>query len=192
MKHKFIRTELFVILVLILIISVSCSVFKPAFKGQAVEPLAAAPEINMTDHNGDPFQLSEMRGKVVLVFFGFTNCVDECPVTMAHIKLALESLGNEAKNVQVVLVSTDPVRDTPVALQDFLGKFDPSYLGIPGSVDELKRIWNDYGVVVQDGGETHSSLTYVVDKKGNLQLTFDPEATPEDIASDLKILLAEN
>ena len=192
MKHKFIRTELFVILVLILIISVSCSVFKPAFKGQVVEPLAAAPEINMTDHNGDPFQLSEMRGKVILVFFGFTNCVDECPVTMAHIKLALESLGNEAKNVQVVLVSTDPVRDTPMALQDFLGKFDPSYLGIPGSVDELKRIWNDYGVVVQDGGETHSSLTYVVDKKGNLQLTFDPEATPEDIASDLKILLAEN
>jgi protein SCO1/2 len=192
MKHKFIRTELFVILVLILIISVSCSVFKPAFKGQVVEPLAAAPEINMMDHNGDPFQLSEMRGKVILVFFGFTNCVDECPVTMAHIKLALESLGNEAKNVQVVLVSTDPVRDTPMALQDFLGKFDPSYLGIPGSVDELKRIWNDYGVVVQDGGETHSSLTYVVDKKGNLQLTFDPEATPEDIASDLKILLAEN
>jgi protein SCO1 len=192
MKHKFIRTELFVILVLILIISVSCSVFKPAFKGQVVEPLAAAPEINMMDHNGDPFQLSEMRGKVILVFFGFTNCVDECPVTMAHIKLALESLGNEAKNVQVVLVSTDPVRDTPMALQDFLGKFDPSYLGIPGSVDELKRIWNDYGVVVQDGGETHSSLTYVVDKKGNLQLTFDPEAAPEDIASDLKILLAEN
>jgi protein SCO1 len=192
MKRKFLQIERIASLVLILIISVSCSGFKPVFKGQAVEPLAAAPEINMTDQNGNPFQLSAMRGKVVLVFFGFTNCVDECPVTLAHIKLALESLGNDAKNVQVVLVSTDPVRDTPMALQDFLGKFDPSYTGIPGTLDGLKKIWSDYGVVVLDGGETHSSFTYVIDKQGNLQLTFDPEATPEDIASDIKILLTEN
>ena len=192
MMRKFFQIEFIMSLMLILIISVSCSAFKPAFKGQVVDPLAAAPDINMIDQNGNPFQLSEMRGKVVLVFFGFTNCIDECPVTLAHIKLAIESLGNDAKDVQVVLVSTDPVRDTPMALQDFLGKFDASYLGIPGSVDELTKIWNDYGVVVLDGGETHSSLTYVIDKKGNLQLTFDPETTPEDIASDLKILLAEN
>lgn len=192
MKRIFFQIERIVSLMLILIISVSCSMFKPAFKGQVVEPLAAAPEINMTDQNGNPFQLSAMRGKVVLVFFGFTNCVDECPLTMAHIKLALESLGNDAKNVQVVLVSTDPVRDTPMALQDFLGKFDPSYTGIPGTLDELKKIWSDYEVVVLDGGETHSSFTYIIDKQGNLQVTFDPEATPEDIASDIKILLAEN
>jgi protein SCO1 len=192
MKHKLFRIEFFINLFLVLVTTASCSVFKPAFKGEVVKPLAVAPEINMTDQNGNPFQLSAIRGKVVLVFFGFTNCVDECPLTMAHIKLALESLGNDAKDVQVVLVSTDPVRDTPQALQDFLGKFDPSYTGIPGSMDELKKIWNDYGVVVLDGGETHSSFTYVIDKKGNLQLTFDPEATPEDIASDLKILLADN
>ena len=192
MKHKLFRIEFFINLFLVLVTTASCSVFQPAFKGEVVKPLAAAPEINMADQNGNPFQLSAMRGKVVLVFFGFTNCVDECPLTMAHIKLALESLGNDAKDVQVVLVSTDPVRDTPQALQDFLGKFDPSYAGIPGTVDELKKIWNDYGVVVLDGGETHSSLTYVVDKKGNIKLTFNPEATSEDIASDLKILLAEN
>jgi protein SCO1/2 len=191
-NHKLFRFELFVNLFLVLVTTVSCSAFKPAFKGEVVKPLAAAPEISMTDQNGSSFQLSAMHGKVVLVFFGFTNCVDECPLTMAHIKLALESLGNDAKDVQVVLVSTDPVRDTPQALQDFLGKFDPSYKGIPGTVDELKKIWNDYGVVVLDGGETHSSLTYVVDKQGNLKLTFDPEADPKDIASDLKILLAEN
>jgi protein SCO1/2 len=190
MMRKFFQIERIVSLVLILIISVSCSVFKPAFKGQVVEPLAAAPEINMTDQNGDPFQLSEMRGKVVLVFFGFTNCVDECPLAMAHIKLALQSLGDNARDVQVVMVSTDPVRDTPQALQNFLGKFDPSYLGIPGSVDSLTKLWNDYGVVVLDGGETHSSFTYVIDTRGSLRLTFDPETTPEDMASDLKILLA--
>jgi protein SCO1/2 len=191
MKQKF-SLIAYTTVVLLTFALASCSAFSPAFKGEKVTPVTSAPQINMADQNGDPFQLSAMRGKVVLVFFGFTNCVDECPLTMAHIKLAVESLGNDAKNVQVVLVSTDPVRDTPQALQDFLGKFDPSYTGIPGSVDELKKVWNDYGVVVLDGGETHSSLTYVIDKQGNIQLTFDPEAAPEDIASDLKILLAEN
>jgi protein SCO1 len=170
----------------------SCSAFKPSFKSEVVNPITAAPEISMTDQNGKPFQLSEMHGKVILVFFGFTNCVDECPLTMANIKQAREMVGDRARNVQVVLVSTDPVRDTPQALQDFLGKFDKSFLGIPGSLDDLKTIWKNYGVEVLDGGGTHSSFTYVIDQGGSLRLKFDPETTPEDIASDLKILLAEN
>jgi protein SCO1 len=190
MKHRLqlIGYSIFIVLFAL----TSCSAFKPSFKSEAFNPVTAAPEISMTDQSGKPFQLSAMHGKVVLVFFGFTNCVDECPLTMANIKQAREILGDGAKDVQVVLVSTDPVRDTPQALQDFLGKFDKSFLGIPGSVDDLKKIWNEYGVEVLDGGETHSSFTYVIDKGGSLRLKFDPETTPEDIASDLKILLAEN
>ena len=113
----------------LLLASASCSAFRPSFKGEMVKPPKAAPEISLTDQNGNPFQLSAMQGKVVLVFFGFTNCVDECPLTMAHIKQALEMLGDSARDVQVVLVSTDPVRDTPQILQDYLKKFDPAYLG---------------------------------------------------------------
>jgi protein SCO1 len=178
--------------ILFLFLADSCSAFGASFKGEIVKPSKAAPEISLTDQNGDPFQLSGMQGKVVLVFFGFTNCVDECPLTMAHIKQALGILGGDAKNVQVVLVSTDPVRDTPQVLQEYLKKFDPAYVGISGSVDQLTAVWNDYEVTVLDGGETHSSFTYVIDKRGDLRLTFDPETAPEDIASDLKILLAEN
>ncbi len=170
---------------------VSCSVMSPSFKGEVVQPIAAAPEINMIDYNGQNFQLRNLRGDVVLVFFGFTNCVDECPLTMAHLKLALESLGEGAGKVHVVMVSTDPVRDTPQALHDFMNKFNSAFLGIPGSIDGLTKIWNDYGVTVLNGGETHSSFTYVVDKKGNLRLHLDPDMEPQDIASDLKILLSE-
>jgi protein SCO1/2 len=93
--------------------------------------------------------------------------------------------------VQVVLISTDPVRDTPNALRDFLGKFNPTFLGIPGTVDQLTEVWSNYDIVVMDAGETHSSFTYVVDKEGNLRLKIDAEILPEEIASDLKILLAE-
>lgn len=182
----------FKLFVLIIFMSVvSCTALKPAFKGEEVEPVASAPEIKLADHNGQMFQLSEQRGQVVLVFFGFTNCVDECPLTMAHLKLALEALGSQAGQVQVVMVSTDPVRDTPQALGNFMNKFNPAFLGIPGTVDELSNVWDEYGVTVLDGGETHSSFTYVVDKQGRLRLNFDPEMAPEDIASDLKVLLSE-
>ncbi len=181
------RKPFLLVCAILLFVLSSCA----SFKGEKVNPVTAAPEISMMDQNGNPFQLSGMQGKVVLVFFGFTNCVDECPLTMAHIKQALGILGASAGDVRVVLVSTDPIRDTPQALQDFLGKFDPSYIGIPGTVDQLSKLWDAYDVEVLDGGETHSSFTYVIDKGGRLRLRFDPETAPEDMASDLKILLAE-
>ncbi|MFT3894361.1 MAG: SCO family protein [Anaerolineales bacterium] len=164
---------------------------KASFRGEAVDPSAPAGEIDLPDQNGNNFRLSEMRGHVVLVFFGFTNCVDECPLTMAYIKLALEQLGDSSQNVRVVLVSTDPVRDSRKALKGYLDKFNPSFVGITGAYDDLKTIWDAYGVTVLEGGETHSSFTYMIDKNGNLRATFEPEAKPEDIAHDLDILLSE-
>jgi protein SCO1/2 len=90
------------------------------------------------------------------------------------------------------MVSTDPVRDTPEALGNFLGAFNPAFIGIPGTPEELAKIYKDYGVVVLEGGETHSSYTYVVDQKGNLRLTFSPDTQPDDISADLKILLTQD
>src|SRR5215831_17287073 len=89
------------------VVLVGCSA-KPNFHGGVIDPPFAAPEIKMVDQNGNPFQLSTDRGRVVLVFFGYTNCPDECPATMAHIKLALDAVGDTARNIQVVFVTTDP------------------------------------------------------------------------------------
>ena len=164
---------------------------KPAFHNEVISPPIPAAEINMVDDQGNPFRMSDMHGKVVLLYFGFVNCPDECPLTMAHIKQALGTLGTDAQDVRVVMVSTDPVRDTPQAMSDFLSNFDPSFIGIPGNPDDLAKVYQDYGVVVLDGGETHSSYTYVIDRDGNLRLTFVPDSGPEDIASDLETLLAE-
>jgi protein SCO1/2 len=169
----------------------ACAAPKPAFHNEVIDPPVAAAEIKMIDHTGKPFQLSSERGKVVLMYFGFVNCPDECPLTMAHIKQALEMLGDQAQNVQVVMISTDPVRDTPEALGNFLGAFNPTFIGIPGTSEELAKIYKDYGVTVLDGGETHSSYTYVIDQNGNLRLTFSPDTQPDDITADLKILLTQ-
>jgi protein SCO1/2 len=179
------------ILLLLSVFLNGCSLFKPSFKGGVIDPPLPAPEIQMADHNGNQFKLSDYRSKIVLIFFGYTNCPDECPATMAHLKLALDALGNNAKDVQVVMVTTDPVRDTPQALKDFLAHFSPTFLGIPGTQEQLQKVWSDYGVTVLDGGETHSSFTYVVDKSGDIRETFNPDTTSDEMASDLKILLKE-
>jgi protein SCO1/2 len=170
----------------------ACAAPKPACHNEVIDPPVAAAEIKMIDHTGKPFQLSNERGKVVLVTFGFVNCPEECPLTMAHIKLALDKLGDQAAKVQVVLVSTDPMRDTPQAMGNFLGAFNSSFVGIPGKPEELAKIYQEYGVVVLDGGETHSSYTYVIDQNGNLRLTFLPDTEPDDIAADLETLLAQD
>src|SRR5689334_13381017 len=162
---------------------------QPSLKGSIITPPWTAPEIKLTDHNGQSYTLSDQRGKVVLLYFGYVNCPDECPLTMAHLKLARESLGDRAQDVQVIMVSTDPVRDTPQALKDFMGHFDPSFLGLTGTRAELQRVWRGYGVAVEDGGETHSVFLYVIDPAGNVRETFLPEAEPKDIAADVSLLL---
>lgn len=162
---------------------------RATLQGAAINPPWVAPEINLTDHNGQPFKLSNQRGKAVLLYFGYTNCPDECPLTMAHLKLALDALGDRAQDVQVAMISTDPVRDTPQALKDFMGHFNPSFLGLTGTQQELQKVWMDYGVTVEAGGETHSLYIYVIDPAGNVRETFLPSSEPTQITSDLKLLL---
>jgi len=180
--------------ILVLLITVAAIVYitnNPTFKGAVITPPWSAPEIKLTDHNGQPFMMSNQRGKVVLLFFGYTNCPDECPLTMAHLKLVLESLGNQAKDVQVVMVSTDPARDTPQALKDFMNHFNPSFLGLTGPLGELQKAWRGYGVTVEGGGETHSTYLYVIDPSGNIRETFLPDEEPKNIAADVRLLLKE-
>jgi len=177
---------LVLLIVAIAIVSVNSA---PSFRGALITPPWQAPEIQLTDHNGQPFTLSSQRGKVVLLYFGYVNCPDECPLTMAHLKLARESLGNQAKDVQVAMISTDPKRDTPEALKDFMTHFDPSFLGLTGTLQELQKTWKVYGVTVEDSGETHSTYLYVIDPAGNVRETFLPDSEPNSIASDIRLLL---
>jgi len=157
-----------------------------------IDPPKPIPEIRATDVRGQEFRLDILRGKVVLVYFGYLNCPLECPLTMAHLKQALDLLGPDARRVQVVMVSTDPVRDTPQAMTAYLAGYNPSFLGITGTPSDLVEIYRNFGVVVLEGGETHSSFTYVIDPQGDLRLTFVPDSSPGDIAHDLRNLLAQD
>jgi protein SCO1/2 len=189
MQRRLIYVGIGILVLLIGIAAVFVLTNKPSFKGSLISPPWTAPEIKLTDHNGNPFSLSAQRGKVVLLYFGYVNCPDECPLTMAHLKLARASLGDRGSDVQVIMVSTDPVRDTPQALKNFMEHFDPSFLGLTGTPAELQKTWSDYGVAVENGGETHSTFLYVIDPKGNVRETFLPDGEPNDIAKDIGLLL---
>ena len=162
---------------------------KPALHGAVIDPPMAAAEIQLQDFNGQPFALGGLSGKVVILYFGYTNCTTECPLTMAHLKLAVQSIGARAANVRVVMISTDPGRDTPAAMKAFLEAFDPAFIGLVGTPDQLGQVWKDYGVTVEDGGETHSFFTYLIDPRGNFRETFLPDSSPADVASDVRLLL---
>jgi protein SCO1/2 len=188
---------------LILTIGVAALVFaKPAsFRGTTFgEPYPAASEIELTRSDGSSFRLSEMRGNVVLLFFGYTSCPDVCPTTMAELKLALAELSDaDAAQVKVLFVTVDPERDTPERVQEYVGRFNPAFVGLSGSQTELEKIWQAYGVyreIIQGtsaAGYTvdHTARVTVIDQQGNLRISFGFDTPVEDMVHDLKLILKQ-
>lgn len=167
-------------------------------RGSVIEPPVPAAEIALTDQNGRPFRLSDYRGEVVLLFFGYAACPDVCPATLAVLKQARAQLKPEqADRVQVVFITVDPNRDTPALIQEYVSRFDPNFLGLSGTEEELATVWTAYGVFRELGTPnangfyevSHTARVYVVDARGNLSLSFPFGATVEDVTHDLKILL---
>ena len=167
-------------------------------RGSVIDPPMPAAEIALTDQNGQPFRLADYRGKVVLLFFGYTYCPDVCPATMAELRAARAMLKPEdAARVQVVFITVDPARDTAASIQEYVARFDPAFLGLSGTEAELSTVWQAYGVFreieqtdsVAGYLVAHTSRVYVVDVNGNLSLSFAFGTPPDDVANDLRILL---
>lgn len=169
------------------------------FRGTAyTEPYPPAPEIDLARANGTRFRLSETRGDIVLLFFGYTSCPDVCPITMGELKQVLDKLGeNDAKNVKVVFVTVDPRRDTPEAAQKYVDHFDAGFIGLSGSEAELGKIWNGYGIFreIVEGTSAagylvnHTARITLIDQSGNLRLSYGFETPVDDIVHDIKLLL---
>lgn len=158
------------------------------FRGSVISPPAPAADFALTSQTGQATHLSDYRGRYILLFFGYTNCPNECPATMAVLKQVHQDLGDQASRIQVIFISTDPDRDTPQAVGAFVRRFDGSFLGLTGSKAELAKVWADYGVTVLNGGETHSTYVYLIDPAGDLRLTYASVTQPDDIVADLHLL----
>ena len=197
------KTILVGVLSFLLIGLVAAGVFlfaKPAsFRGTVyTEPYPPAAEIELARDNGTNFRLAGMRGKIVLLFFGYTSCPDICPTTMAELKTALDKIGEEnAKNVQVVFVTVDPERDTPQRVQEYVNHFNKDFVVLSGPESQLAKIWSEYGVFreIVEGTSAagylvnHTARVTLIDQDGNLRVSYGFETPVEDIVHDLKLLL---
>lgn len=170
-----------------------------ALKAGTFDPPRAAPEIALPASTGKPFTLSGLRGKVVVLEFGYTSCPYVCPVSLASLAQARTLLGAAAAEVQVLFVTVDPARDTTAHLRDYLGKFDKSFIGVSGSPAQIQAVLKDYGISVtrqamEKQGEYqlgHSSYLYFVDRRGMLRALMPFGRPAADIAHDLAILLKQ-
>lgn len=169
-----------------------------ALKAGVFDPPRAAPEIVLPSSNGTQFKLSSYRGKLVVLEFGYTHCADVCPVSLATLTAARQQLGAAGADVQVVFITVDPARDTPARLRTYLKPFDPSFIGVTGSQQQIDALLKDYGISATkkmvDGSKTdytmhHSSYLYFVDRKG-MQRALMPFGRPaSDFVHDLQLLL---
>jgi protein SCO1/2 len=170
---------------------------KSPFQGVDVTGSSLGGELRLTDQDGKPRALTDFRGKVVVVSFGFTHCPDVCPTTLADLASARKQLGSDASQVQVLFVTVDPKRDSAELLKQYVPAFDPTFIGLRGDEAATERAKKDFHVFSEERvakpGEAytvdHSAQMYVIDRAGRMRLLWNPGTLPAVMASDLRILL---
>lgn len=169
----------------------------PALKSGVFEPPRQAPEFSLRGSDGAELRLSRYRGKVVLLGFGFMNCADVCPVTLAVLAQARQALGPAASEVQVIYVTVDPERDDAATMRAYLANFDRDFVGGTGTPGQLAAVRKDYGITatkVATGKSyaiDHSSFVYLIDRGGKLRSLMPYGRTAADYVHDVKLLLAK-
>ncbi len=173
---------------------------KPSFKAVDITGAEYARELSLTDAEGKRRTLADFKGKVTLVFFGYTQCPDVCPTTLAELAAVKRDLGPDGDRVQGVFVSVDPQRDTPEVLKAYMASFDPGFVALRGTPEEIKTAAQNFKVFyAQVPGKTegsytvdHTAGTYVFDAQGKVRLFVRYGSGAEALRHDLKQLLAEN
>ena len=169
----------------------------PALVGSKIDPPKPMADLSLASQNG-PVSLSDFRGKLVVLFFGFTECTDVCPLTLANFRQALTSLdANQAAQVQIIFVSVDWQRDTPEKMASYTQAFNPTFIGLTGTQSQIDAITKEFGIFYQFGEPDasgnyeveHTSTSMVLNRQGSLLALLPYGMTPPEIASDLKILL---
>jgi len=178
------------------IVLISLALRPHNFSGSILQSPQPAYEFTLTSADG-PVSLSDLRGKVVLIFFGYTFCPDVCPTTLQEMSAVLDLMGKKADQVQPVFVSVDPDRDTPERLKAYLNNLDGRILGITGETALIDEIVTQYGVFYQkrtisESGNyliDHTATSYLIDPEGYLRVVY-PYATPaKGIVEDIQYIL---
>ncbi len=175
----------------------ACSGDKPQFTAIDVTGADYAKDFALTDHNGKPRSLKDFAGKVVVLFFGYTQCPDVCPTSMTELAEVKKLLGTDGDKLQGLFVTVDPARDTPEVLKSYMANFDPTFLALYAAPEALAIIAQDYKVYYKKSeGKTptsytmdHSAGSYIYDTQGKLRLYTRYGSGMAPLAADIKLLL---
>ena len=171
--------------------------FKPyPFFGEVISPSRSRPDFTLQSSTG-PVSLSDFRGKFVLLYFGYTSCPDLCPTTLANLRRAVDNLGSNSDEFQVVFVSVDWKRDTPEHLADYVHAFRPDFVGLTGTQSQIDTVTKNYGIYYKlnppdQGGfysVDHTAIVQVLDPQQNLVLIWPYGILADQMTSDLRGLL---
>jgi protein SCO1/2 len=171
---------------------------KASFKGIDITGAEYARELNLTDADGKPRQLADFKGKVTVVFFGFTQCPDVCPTTLLELAQVKKALGADGDRVQGIFVTVDPERDTAEVLKAYVGSFDAGFVALRGTPEETQAAAKNFKVFyAKVAGKTptsysidHTAGSYVFDPQGRVRLFTRYGTGAEALTHDLKLLLA--
>lgn len=175
----------------------ACSPQQPVFSSIDVTGADYAKGFELTDHNGQVRHLSDFAGKVVVLFFGYTQCPDVCPTSMAELAEIKKALGKDGDRLQGLFVTVDPERDTPALLKSYMANFDPTFLALYTTPDKLTALAKAYKIYFKKvEGKTptsysmdHSAGSYVYDTKGQLRLFTRFGSGPKLLTEDIRLLL---
>ena len=170
---------------------------KPQFQSIDLTDAKYARGFELPDFNGQTRSLQDFRGKLVVVFFGFTQCPDVCPTAMTQLVEVKRQLGADGDKLQAVFITVDPERDTPEVLKAYMANFDPSFVGLRGTPEQLANVAQEFKVYdkkvegKQPGAYTmdHSAASFIYDTQGRLRLYLRPGAGPQVLLDDLRLLL---
>ena len=171
---------------------------KPAFKGIDLTGAEYARTLNLTDQDGRARSLADFKGKVVVLFFGYTQCPDVCPTTMMEVAEVKKSLGADGDKVQGVFVTIDPERDTAALLKAYLASFDKSFIALRGDDDETRAVVKEFKVYAgkvpgkEPGSYSmdHTAASFLFDPQGRVRVFEKYGSGPQALADDIKQLLA--
>ncbi len=170
------------------------------FLGADITGADYARTLALPDVNGQPRTLGDFKGKVTVVFFGYTQCPDVCPTTMTELAQVKKSLGADGDKLQAVFVTIDPERDTPEILKSYMASFDPSFVALRGTLEQTQATAKEFKVYFAkvpgktEGSYTmdHSAGAFILDTKGNVRLFERYGAGAEGLAADVKALIAQS
>jgi len=177
----------------------ACSPEAAKFRSTDITGADFGKALALTGHDGKPRTLADFRGKLVVLFFGYTHCPDICPTTLADMAAVMKQLGPDAARVQVLFATVDPERDTPEVLSKYVPAFDASFLGLSGDAAATQRAAKEFRIFYEKrpGGAPgaytvdHSAQSYVLDGQGRLRLFVKQDRIAQDLAGDLRMLLKE-